>query len=211
MVRLGAFDRKRDLGMHTELIAPGTARLVEEGIINGRRKNVFPGTVVAAAWTGGTASDLAIIDDNPTFQLFDPEYILAVPRIAANDRQVSINSALSVDLIGQINSESIFGPLMVNGTGGQPETHIGAFLSRGGKAITVLPSTALEGSVSRIVATHPEGSIITVPRYYADIVITEYGVARLLGKNHRERTRELIAIAHPDHRAELSDAARRLF
>jgi len=211
MVRLGAFDRKRDLGMHTELIAPGTARLVEEGIINGRRKNVFPGKVVAAAWTGGTASDLAIIDDNPTFQLFDPEYILAVPQIAANDRQVSINSALSVDLIGQINSESIFGPLMVNGTGGQPETHIGAFLSRAGKAITVLPSTALDGSVSRIVATHPEGSIITVPRYYADIVITEYGVARLLGKNHRERARELIAIAHPDHRAELSDAARRLF
>ena len=82
---------------------------------------------------------------------------------------------------------------------------------RGGKAITALPSTALEGSVSRIVATHPEGSIITVPRYYADIVITEYGVARLLGKNHRERARELIAIAHPDHRAELSDAARRLF
>ena len=77
--------------------------------------------------------------------------------------------------------------------------------------VFILPSTALEGSVSRIVATHPEGSIITVPRYYADIVITEYGVARLLGKNHRERTRELIAIAHPDHRAELSEAAQRLF
>jgi len=211
MVRLGAFDRKRDLGMHTELIAPGTARLVQEGIINGRRKNQFPGKVVAAAWTGGTASDFAIIHDNPTFQLFDPEYILAVPLIAANERQVSINSAISVDLIGQINSESIFGPLMVNGTGGQPETHIGAFLSRGGKAITVLPSTAVEGSVSRIVAMQAEGSIITVPRYYADFVITEYGVARLLGKNHRQRADELIAIAHPDHRAELRDAARRMF
>lgn len=211
MVRLGAFDGKHDLGMHTELIAPGTATLVERGIVTGRRKNQFPGKVVAAAWTGGNDEDFAIIDDNPTFLLFDPEFILDVRRIAANDRQVSINSALSVDLIGQVNAESIFGPVFVNGTGGQPETHIGAFLSRGGKAITLLPSTALDGSVSRIVAMHPEGSIVTVPRYYADIVITEHGVARLLGKNHRQRAEELIAVAHPDHRGELREAARQMF
>ena len=92
---------------------------------------------------------------------------------------------------------------MINGTGGQPETHIGAFMSKGGKAITLLPSTALGGAVSRIVARHEAGSIITIPRFFADIVITEYGIARLLGKNHRERALELISVAHPDFRREL--------
>lgn len=211
MVQLGAFDHRHDLGMHTELITPGTATLVERGIINGRRKNQFRGKVVAAAWTGGNDEDFAIINDNPTFELYDPDFILDVKRIGANDRQVSINSALSVDLIGQINSESVFGPLMINGTGGQPETHVGAFLSRGGKAITLLPSTALDGAVSRIVPMHPEGSIITIPRFFADIVITEHGIARLLGKNHRQRAEELIAVAHPDHRAELHAAMHGMF
>ncbi len=211
MVQLGVFDNKRDLGMHTELIVPGTAGLVERGIVNGARKNQFPGQVVAAAWTGGNDEDFAIINDNPTFQLFDPDYILDVRRIAANDRQVSINNALSIDLIGQINSESVLGPRMINGTGGQPETHIGAFLSKGGKAITLLPSTALGGKVSRIVPLHPEGSIITIPRFYTDIIITEHGVARLQGKNHWERANALIGIAHPDHRPDLRKAADELF
>jgi 4-hydroxybutyrate CoA-transferase len=203
MVQLGAFDARRDLGVHTELVAPGTAQLVERGIVTGKRKNQFPGLVVAAAWTGASDADMEIIRDNPTFQLFDPEFVLDISRIAANDRQVSINNALSIDLIGQINAESVFGGRMINGTGGQPETHLGAFLSKGGKAITLLPSTALDGAVSRIVARHEPGSIITVPRFFADIVITEYGIARLLGKSHRERGLELIAVAHPDFRQEL--------
>ena len=211
MVRLGAFDEKHDLGVHTELIAPGTAQLVEAGVITGRKKNQFPGLVVAAAWTGGSNEDMDIIRDNPTFQLFDPEYILQIARIAANDNQVSINNALSIDLIGQINSETVFGRRLINGTGGQPETHIGAFLSKGGKAITLLPSTALEGAVSRIVSELEAGSIVTIPRFFADIVITEFGIARLLGKNHRERAGELIAIAHPDFREQLRKEARTLF
>jgi 4-hydroxybutyrate CoA-transferase len=115
----------------------------------------------------------------------------------------SLNNAISIDLIGQINSESVFGPRLINGTGGQPETHIGAVLSRGGRAITMLPSTAMDGAVSRIVVQHEPGTVITVPRYYADTIVTEYGVARLWGKNHRQRAAELIAIAHPDFRAEL--------
>lgn len=207
MVRLGAFDEKHDLGVHTELIAPGTAQLVEAGIVTGRRKNQFPGMVVAAAWTGGSNEDMEIIRDNPTFQLFDPEFILHIPRIAANDNQVSINNALSIDLIGQINSETVFGQRLINGTGGQPETHIGAFLSKGGRAITLLPSTALDGAVSRIVPDLENGSIVTIPRYFADIVITEFGIARLLGKNHRERAGELIGVAHPDFREELRKEA----
>ncbi|MEQ9451189.1 MAG: acetyl-CoA hydrolase/transferase C-terminal domain-containing protein [Pseudomonadales bacterium] len=211
MVRLGVFDEKNDLGMHTELIAPGTASLAKKGIINGKHKNQFPGIVAAAAWSGGNDEDFAIIHDNPSFQLFDPEFVLDVRRIAENDRQVSINNALSVDLTGQINSESVFGARMINGTGGQPENHIGAFLSKGGKAITLLPSTALDGAVSRIVPQLETGSLVTIPRFYADMIVTEYGVARLLGKNHRERAHELIAVAHPDFRDELTEAARNLF
>jgi 4-hydroxybutyrate CoA-transferase len=114
-----------------------------------------------------------------------------------------------VDLIGQINSESVFGPRLVNGSGGQPEAHIGAAISRGGRAITLLPSTALEGGVSRIVALHEAGSIVTIPRFFADTIITEHGVARLMGKTHRERAAELIAVAHPDFRAELKREAAR--
>ncbi len=211
MPMLGAFDRLKDLGLHTELGSPGLGKLVAAGIINGSRKNQFKGRAVAAAWTGCNEEDLAIINDNPTFELYDPEYILNIKMIARNDRQVSINNAITVDLIGQINAESVFGGRMINGTGGQPETHISAFLSDGGKAITMLPSTALDGTVSRIVAQQDAGSIITVPRYFADTVITEYGVARLLGKNHRERAEALIAVAHPDFRAELRNSARTMF
>lgn len=211
MVKLGVFDDKNDLGVHTELIAPGMAGLVERGIVTGRRKNQLKGIVAAAAWTGGSDDDFAIIEDNPSFQLFDPDFILDVRRIAANDRQVSINNALSVDLTGQINAETVFGARMINGTGGQPENHIGAFLSRGGRAITLLPSTALDGAVSRIVPQMETGSLVTIPRFYADMIVTEHGVARLLGKSHRERAEALIAVAHPDFREELTDAALKLF
>ncbi len=211
MVKLGVFDERKDLGMHTELIPPGITSLVEKGILNGSKKNQFVGKVVATAWSGGGDEDMAFIDDNPVFQLFDPEFILDLRRISQNDRQVSINNALSVDFTGQINAESIFGAMMINGTGGQPENHIAAFLSKGGKAITLLPSTALDGAVSRIVPQLEAGSLVTIPRYYADMVVTEYGVARLLGKNHRDRAHELVAIAHPDHRADLEKAAIDLF
>ncbi len=100
---------------------------------------------------------------------------------------------------------------MINGTGGQPETHIGAVLAPGGRAVTLLPSTAMGGGVSRIVPEHDAGALITIPRFFADTVITEYGVARLLGKNHRQRAEALINVAHPDFREDLRDAARRLF
>ncbi len=211
MVRLGALDGRCDLGMHTELLVPGAVTLVDAGVINGKRKNQFQGKVVGAAWSGATDEEMEIIRDNPTFQLFDPEYILHIPRIAANERQVSINSAISVDLLGQINSESVFGGRMINGTGGQPETHLGAFLSKGGRAVTLLPSTAVDGTVSRIVPELEAGSIVTIPRFFADLVITEYGIARLLGKNHRERAEELVGVAHPDFRPDLHKAVQRMF
>jgi 4-hydroxybutyrate CoA-transferase len=203
LARAGAFDNKHDLGLHTEMVAPGIARLVEAGVINGSRKTIHPGKAVAIAWSGSDAEDLRVVTNNPKFEVYDAEYLLDVRVISQNPNFHSINNALSIDLIGQINSESVFGSRMINGTGGQPETHIGAVLSRGGRAITLLPSTAMDGAVSRIVATHEPGTTITVPRYFADTIVTEYGVARLWGKNHRQRAAELIAVAHPDHRADL--------
>lgn len=211
MVRLGAFDRKHDLGLHTEMVAPGIAKLVDAGIINGKRKTIHRGKAVAVAWSGSDPDDLKIIDDNPAFELYDPEYALNIATVRANYRQTSINNALAIDLTGQITAETVTGARMINGTGGAPETQLGAFLSPGGRAITLLPSTTLNGAVSRIVPQLEQGALITVPRFFADTIVTEYGIARLLGKNHRERAAELIAVAHPDHRAELSEAAKQLF
>jgi 4-hydroxybutyrate CoA-transferase len=211
MPRLGAFDRKHDLGLHTEMVAPGIARLVDAGIINGRKKSIHRGKAIAVAWSGSDPEDLRIVDDNPAFEIYDPEYVLDLKVISSNHKQTSINNALSIDLTGQINAETVLGARMINGTGGQPETHIGAFLSKGGRAITLLPSTALGGAVSRIVPQLEAGALVTVPRFFADTIITEYGVARLLGKNHKERAAELIAVAHPAHREELRSAAKQLF
>jgi acyl-CoA hydrolase len=208
---IGTFDGKHDLGIHTELGCPGLAKLFAKGVVTNRRKTIHEGVAVAVAWTGCDNEDMAVIDDNPNFQVFDPEHILDLRTISANDNMVSINNAISVDLLGQINSESVFGGRMINGTGGQPEMHMGAVMARGGRALTLLPSTALEGSVSKIVAQLEAGSIVTIPRFFADTVITEYGIARLGGKNHRERANELIAIAHPDFRGELRREAERLW
>ena len=207
LARAGAFDGKTDLGLHTEMSAPGIPRLIEDGVINGKRKTLHPGKAIAVAWSGSDSDDLKLVTNNPKFEVHDPEYVLDVRVISQNDNFHSLNNALSIDLIGQINSESVFGSRMINGTGGQPETHMGAVLSRGGRAITLLPSTAMDGALSRIVPTHEAGSTITVPRYFADTIITEYGVARLWGKNHRQRAQELIAVAHPDFRGELKREA----
>ena len=123
----------------------------------------------------------------------------------------AIISAVAVDLLGQIASEDRFGGHMINGTGGQPDTHLAASLCPDGRAITVLRSTALNGTTSKIVAKHESGTLITIPRYLADTIVTEYGVAQLLDKNHRQRAEELISIAHPDFRGELRKQASELW
>jgi len=211
MPNLGAFDGKHDLGLHTELGSPGLGRLTLEGVLTGRHKSIDRGKAVAIAWTGCSEEDLAIIDDNPSFEIHDPEYVLGPRTLVRFENFVSINNALSVDLLGQVNAESVFGGRIINGTGGQPEMHLAAAFSPGGRAITLLPATALDGAVSRIVSQLETGSFVTIPRFYADIIVTEYGVARLWGKNHRQRAEELIAIAHPDFRAELRREAQRLW
>ncbi len=208
---LGVFDDKKDLGWYAEMSAPGILTLVEKGIVNGSRKTFHRGQAVFIGLMGSTPEEVAYAADNPLVELRDADYVLDIRNVAANDNMVSINNALSIDLSGQINSETLFGARLYNGTGGQPELHIGAVLSRGGRAITLLTSTALGGTVSKIVPLHEEGTVVTIPRTFADIVVTEYGVARLLGKSIRERARELISIAHPDFRRDLEQAAQSLY
>lgn len=207
MFKAGAFDDAQHLGLHTELGSPGLAKLWARGILDNSRKTIHKGKSVAVAWSGCDGEDLNIIRGNPAFELYDPDFLLNPRYMAQNDTMTSINSAVAVDLLGQIASEDRFGGHMINGTGGQPDTHISAALSRNGRAITVLRSTALEGSLSKIVAKHDAGTLVTIPRYLADTIVTEYGVARLLDKNHRQRADELIAVAHPDFRGELRKQA----
>jgi len=210
IVPLGALDNRRDLGWFSENTVRGIATLVRNGVINGSRKTIHRGKAVGTAVGGGTKEEMDFINMNPQFEVYGSDYILNPGVIAQNDNQVAINSAISVDLTGQIASESA-GPTMVSGTGGQLAFAIGANLSRGGRNITVFRSTARGDKVSRIVPMLEPGSIVTVPRTLADLIVTEYGIARLKGKTQRERALELIAIAHPDFRAELKNEANKLF
>jgi len=147
---------------------------------------------------------------NPLFELYGSDYILDPRVIASNDNMVAINSAMMVDLTGQIAAESI-GPRMISSTGGQLAFAIGAGLSNNGQSITVLPATARGNTISRIVPVLEAGTIVTVPRTLADTIVTEYGIARLKGKTQRQRAQELIAIAHPDFREELTKESQRLY
>jgi len=211
MIPLGVFDDKHDLGIYSEMGGPGFATLVERGIVTGKYKTFHPGKVTCCTFNGCSGEDLEIINNNPIFECYDAEYILDIRNISQNDNFVAINNAISVDLTGQINAETGFGARMIGGHGGQPEMHIGSVMSKGGRALTLLPSTALNGAVSRIVPHLDEGAVVTIPRYFADYVVTEYGIASLMGKDCRQRAEELIAVAHPDFRAELKQAANKLF
>ena len=210
LAQLGTFDNKVDLGWHSETTPRGIIPLVREGVINGKRKTIHTGKVVATAIGGGTKEDMDFVDENPMFELYSADYVLDPRTISAHDNMVALNNAIAVDLTGQIAAESL-GSRMVSGAGGQTTFAIGARLSRGGRSITALRSTATGGKVSRIVPHFEPGTIITVPRNISDIVVTEYGIARLRGKTQRERADELIAVAHPDFRAKLRKKAERLF
>ena len=205
----GIFDDKHDLGYYAENIVPGIVNLVKKGVITGKYKSFHPGKVVCNN-LNAEPENLPFINNNPMFELYPQEYVLDVRNVAANDNMVAINSALSVDLTGQIASESI-GHRMYTGSGGQPEMVIGAMLSKGGRSITMLRSTTSDGKISRIAPFLEPGTIVTVPRNFADYIVTEYGIASLLGKTQRERAQELIAVAHPDFRAELRKHAQKLF
>lgn len=205
----GIFNEKNDLGYHAENVVPGIVRLVKEGIITGRKKTFHPGKVVCNNFLSDQA-DTDFINGNPVFALYPQEYVVNIRNVAAHDNMVAINAALSVDLTGQIASESI-GPRMYTGSGGQPSFAIGSLLSKGGRSIMMLRSTSNDGKVSRITPFLDPGTIVTVPRNFADYIVTEYGIASLLGRSQRQRAEALIAIAHPDFRPELEKQARKLF
>ncbi|MDA0352988.1 MAG: hypothetical protein O3A10_12350 [Chloroflexi bacterium] len=211
MAEGGAFEGKQDLGWHSEITPANVLPLMMSGVINSSRKTIDRGLAVTASIN--PRDDAAAEEWMATSGLIESRPVRevnAIPTIAAQERMTSINNAFQVDLTGQICSESR-GTTVYNGTGGQPEFHIGAFIAPGGKAITVLPSTFEGGARSRVVPFIADGSFVTVPRSFADYVVTEHGIARLAGKSQRQRAQELIAIAHPDHRADLERARQRQF
>ena len=199
---------KRDLGVHTEMIGDGILRLVECGAVTNRRKTLLPGKMVAT-FALGSRRLYDFMHHNPMLEMH-PSNFTNDPYIAGqNDRLVSINASLQVDLLGQCGSESI-AHLPYSGTGGQVDFVRAANRSRGGKSFIVLPSTAKDGTISRIVPTLTPGTHATTSKNDVNYVVTEYGVAQLRGKSAKQRAQELIAIAHPDFRGELMAQARGL-
>ncbi len=199
----------RDLGIHTEMVSDGVRELMEQGVITGRRKTLHKGKVVTTFILGSEAL-YAYVADNPAFEVHPVDHTNDPFVIAQNDRMVAINSAIEVDLSGQVCADSI-GYRIYSGIGGQVDFVRGAARSRGGKPIIALPSTARGGTVSRIVPHLQEGAGVVTTRGDVHYVVTEYGVAYLHGKNLRERAEALIRIAHPKFREELerSEYARR--
>ena len=210
LVSLGLLSNKHDLGYHSEATPQGVITLVKEGVINGKYKTLNPGKAVVTSLGGGTAEEMEWANNNPLFELVDVGYLEDIRVIAAHDNMVAINNALMIDITGQIVAEGI-GTRVLSAAGGQISFVIGALLSKGGRSVTVLPSTAQGGTVSRIMTVLPQGTPITTLRNCADYVVTEYGVARLRGKSLRQRREELIAITHPNFRVELQKEAERLF
>jgi len=201
---------RRDLGIHSEMFSDGVIDLVERGVINGARKTLHPGKIIAG-FLMGSRRLYDFVDNNPMVELHPTEYINDTFRIAQNDRMVAINSAIEVDLTGQVCADSI-GPRIYSGVGGQVDFVYGASRSKGGKPIIALPSTAtVKGQlVSRIVAMLKPGAGVVTTRNHVHYVVTEHGIADLYGKSLRQRARALIAIADPAFRDELEKSAHEL-
>lgn len=192
---------KKDLGLHSELVGDGVVPLLESGVINNKRKVVNNGrTVLGAAFGSKILCDY--INNNPSVEMHPIDYVNNPIEIAKNDNMVSINSCLQVDLLGQVVSDTI-GLSQFSAVGGQVDFVRGATMSKGGRSIIAMPSTARKGTVSRIVPIITEGSAVTTPRNDVNYVVTEYGIAQLKGKTLKERTKELIRISHPKFRPAL--------
>ena len=205
---LRSLTNHRDLGVHTEMFSDGVIPLVESGVITGARKRVHPGKLVAG-FIMGTRRLYDFADDNPLLAMLDIAYVNDTAVIRRNPKVTAINSAIEVDLTGQICADSI-GTRLYSGVGGQMDFMRGASLSEGGKPIIALPSTTARGE-SRIVPYLKQGAGVVTTRAHVHYVATEYGVANLYGKNLRQRARALIDIAHPDQREPLAAAAAERF
>lgn len=191
----------KDLGLHTELMTDGVLELIKKGVINNRRKTFHPGKSVTS-FCIGTRQLYDFVHQNPHIGFYPSEYVNSPANIARNERMVSINSAIEVDLTGQVVSDSI-GHQFYSGVGGQVDFSRGASMSNGGKPIIALPSTAKNGTISRIVPHIREGAGVVSTRAHVHYVVTEFGVASLRGKSIRERALELIRVAHPKFRNQL--------
>jgi acyl-CoA hydrolase len=201
---LAALVDHKDLGIHTEMFSDGAIDLVEKGVVNNEKKRVHPGKVVSS-FAMGTRRLYDFIDDNPQVVLLDVAYVNDTAVIRRNPKVTAINSAIEVDLTGQVGADSM-GTRQYSGVGGQMDFVRGASLSDGGKPIIALPSATSRG-ISRIVPYLRLGTGVVTTRAHVHYVVTEYGVAYLYGKNLRQRARALIDIAHPDHRAALEEKA----
>lgn len=205
---LASLSRHQHLGVHTEMFSDGLLDLIESGVVDSSAKSYHEGKVVSS-FVMGSRRLYDFVDDNPLIEMHPVTFTNDPFLIARNDRMVSINSAIEVDLTGQVCADSI-GHMLYSGIGGQLDFIRGAARSRGGKAIIALPSTAKGGEVSRIVAELRPGAGVVTTRGDVHHVITEYGVADLHGRTLRDRAKALIEIAHPQFRERLTAAARGL-
>lgn len=205
-----ALKGKKDLGVHTEMFVDSMMELYEQGVITNLKKGFRPGKFVTT-FAMGSRKLYDWLDDNVAVDFQRGRWVNDPAVVAQNSKMVSVNTCISVDFTGQVASESI-GVNQYSGTGGQSDTAQGAVAGTDGKGKSIIAcySTAKGGTLSTIVPTLPEGSAVTLHRSYVDHVVTEHGVARLRGRTVRERTHELISVAHPDFRATLTEQAQKL-
>ena len=199
---------KRDLGIHTEMLGDGILSLIESGAVTNRRKTFMPGRTIAT-FALGSRRLYRSMHRNPGIEMHPVEFTNDPYLAARNDNLCAINATMQIDLIGQCGSETL-GHLPYSGTGGQADFVRAANRSKGGKAFIVLPSTAKNGTVSRIAPVLSPGTHVTTSKNDINYVVTEYGVAQLRGKTAKQHAEALIGIAHPDFRGELREAARKM-
>lgn len=204
---LGNLDDRQDLGVHTEMFTQALPHLVEKGIVTGEKKNFHPGKVVAG-FIIGTRDVYDFAHDNALVEFHPTAYVNHPMNIARNDNMVAINAALQVDLTGQVCSESI-GESIYSGFGGQADFMRGAAMSKGGLPIIALPSLTRDGKLSRITPILDPGAGVVITRADVHVVVTEYGVAHMLGRNVKQRAEALINIAHPRFRESLLEEAQK--
>ncbi|MEK6709230.1 MAG: acetyl-CoA hydrolase/transferase C-terminal domain-containing protein [Nitrospinota bacterium] len=204
-----ALEGKRDLGIHSEMISDGMMNAIEKGIVTGARKSLHPRKVIGTFIYGSRAL-YEYAHDNPFFELHPADYVNDPYIVARNDKMVAVNSAIQIDLTGQVCADSI-GTRIYSGFGGQVDFIRGAARSKGGKPIIAITSTARHGGVSRIVPVLEPGAGVVTTRAHVHYVVTEHGAAQLFGLSLQERAKRLIALAHPKFRDELERAAKERF
>lgn len=205
---LAALSGHRDLGIHSEMFSDGVVELVEKGVINGKYKKTH-NEIIVASFLMGSRRLYDFVDDNPLVGMFPSDYINDTREIRKNPKVTAINSAIEIDMTGQVCADSI-GVRHFSGVGGQMDFIRGAALSSGGKPIIALPATTAKGA-SRIVPQLKPGAGVVTTRAHVQYVVTEYGIINLFGKNMRQRAEALASIAHPDFREEIIRSAYELY